>query len=43
LVSQLYGVRCHDARDNREVPAAEDAAYHGETASLVVELATPDG
>ena len=30
------GVRCHDAGDSREVTTAEDVAFHGETASLVV-------
>jgi hypothetical protein len=34
-------VGCHDARDSREVPTAEDVAFHGETASLVVGEANP--
>lgn len=37
------GVRCHDARDSREVPTAEDAAFHGETASLIVGQAQSSG
>jgi hypothetical protein len=36
-------VRCHDARDSREVTTAEDVAFHGETASLVVGQAQSSG
>jgi len=36
-------VRCHDARDRREVTTAEDVAFHGETASLVVGQAQSSG
>ena len=36
-------VRCHDARDSREVTPAEDVAFHGETASLVVGQAQSSG
>src|SRR4030095_7611060 len=36
-------VRCHDARDSREVPTAEDVAFYGEPASLVVGEAQSPG
>ena len=36
-------VRCHDARDSREVTTAEDVTFHGETASLVVGQAQSAG
>ena len=37
------GVGCHDAGDGREVTPAEDVAFHGETASLVVAQAQLSG
>ena len=36
-------VGCHDASDGREVTTAEDLAFHGETASLVVGEAQSSG
>jgi hypothetical protein len=37
------GVGCHDAGDSREMTTAEDVAFHGETASLVVGQAQSPG
>ena len=37
------GVGCHDAGDGCEVTTAEDLAFHGETASLVVGQAQSSG
>ena len=37
------GVGCHDAGDGREAATAEDLAFHGETASLVVGEAQSSG
>ena len=36
-------VGCHDAGDGREATTAEDVAFHGEAASLVVGQAQPSG
>ena len=37
------GVGCHDASDVREAAPAEDLAFHGEAASLVVGETQPSG